>query len=94
MTACAIPAVVRRAEAGAPIVAILWGGAARTLKPHLGPIPRVESAHPSPLSASKGFFGSRPFSRVNPLLVERGGAARGLVAPAGIKLNPQPVSEL
>lgn len=73
VTACAIQALVRRAEAGAPIVAILWGNAARTLKPHLGPIPAVESAHPSPLSASKGFFGSRPFSRVNQLLVERGG---------------------
>ena len=73
VTACAIEALVRRAEAGAPIVAILWGNAARTLKPHLGPIPAVESAHPSPLSASRGFFGSRPFSRVNELLVARGG---------------------
>ena len=72
VTACAIQALVRRAEAGAPIVAILWGNAARTLKSHLGPIPAVESAHPSPLSASKGFFGSRPFSRVNQLLTERG----------------------
>jgi len=74
VTACAIQALVRRAEAGAPIVAVLWGNAARTLKPHLGPIPAVESAHPSPLSASRGFFGSRPFSKVNQLLVERGGA--------------------
>nr|WP_306461715.1 uracil-DNA glycosylase [Nocardioides humilatus] len=74
VTACAIEALVRRAEAGAPIAAILWGNAARTLKAHLGPIPAVESAHPSPLSASRGFFGSRPFSRVNQLLAERGGA--------------------
>lgn len=73
VTACAIAAVVRRAQAGAPIAAILWGRDAGTLKPHLGPIPWVESAHPSPLSASRGFFGSRPFSRVNQLLVERGG---------------------
>lgn len=73
VTACAIQAVVRRAEAGAPIAAILWGRDAQTLKAHLGPIPWVESAHPSPLSASRGFFGSRPFSRVNALLVERGG---------------------
>jgi uracil-DNA glycosylase len=74
VTACAIQAVVRRAAAGAPVAAILWGRDAGTLKPHLGPIPWVESAHPSPLSASRGFFGSRPFSRVNQLLVERGGS--------------------
>ena len=73
VTACAISALVRRAEAGSPIAAILWGNAARSLKPHLGPIPCVESPHPSPLSASRGFFGSRPFSRVNQLLVEQGG---------------------
>jgi uracil-DNA glycosylase len=73
VTACAIEAVVRRAQAGAPIAAILWGKDAQTLEAHLGPIPWVESAHPSPLSASRGFFGSRPFSRVNQLLVERGG---------------------
>ena len=73
VTACAIQAVVRRAEAGAAVAAILWGRDAQTLKPHLGPIPWVESAHPSPLSAARGFFGSRPFSRVNQLLVEQGG---------------------
>ncbi|WP_344772304.1 uracil-DNA glycosylase [Nocardioides panacisoli] len=74
VTACAIEALVRRAEAGAPLAAILWGSDARGLKQHLGPIPAVESPHPSPLSAYRGFFGSRPFSRVNELLVERGGA--------------------
>ncbi|THJ00547.1 uracil-DNA glycosylase [Nocardioides sp.] len=74
VTACAIQALVRRAEAGASAAAILWGRDAGTLKPHLGPIPWVESAHPSPLSASRGFFGSRPFSRVNQLLTERGEA--------------------
>ena len=47
----------------------------------------VESAHPSPLSASRGFFGSRPFSRVNQLLVERGGATGGLVAPRWNKVE-------
>ena len=73
VTACAIAALVRRAEAGAPLAAILWGNDARGLRPHLGPIPSVESPHPSPLSAHRGFFGSRPFSRVNQLLVERGG---------------------
>lgn len=73
VTACAIAALVRRADAGAPIAAILWGNDAQSLKPHLGRIPYVESAHPSPLAAYRGFFGSRPFSRVNQLLVERGG---------------------
>jgi uracil-DNA glycosylase len=82
VTACAIQAVVRRAEAGAPIAAILWGRDAQTLKPHLGSIPWVESPHPSPLSASRGFFGSRPFSRVNQLLVERGGQAVDWSLPA------------
>jgi uracil-DNA glycosylase len=40
----------------------------------LGPVPWVDSPHPSPLSASRGFFGSRPFSRVNQLLVDQGGS--------------------
>ncbi len=82
VTACAIEAVVRRAQAGAPVAAILWGRDAATLKPHLGPIPWVESAHPSPLSAHRGFFGSRPFSRVNQLLVERGGTPVDWTLPA------------
>lgn len=82
VTACAIQAVVRRAEQGAPIAAILWGRDAQTLKPHLGPIPWVESVHPSPLSAHRGFFGSRPFSRVNELLVERGGRPIDWALPA------------
>ncbi|WP_238694925.1 uracil-DNA glycosylase [Nocardioides caeni] len=73
VTACAIQAVVRRAETGTPMAAILWGNAARSLRPPLGSIPTVESVHPSPLSASRGFFGTRPFSRVNQLLVEQGG---------------------
>ena len=51
-----------------PFVAILWGRDAGTLKPMLGATPVIESAHPSPLSASRGFFGSRPFSRANDLL--------------------------
>ena len=54
-------------------MAILWGRDARNLVPMLGDVPYVESAHPSPLSARSGFVGSRPFSRANALLVERGG---------------------
>lgn len=62
------------AARGGPCAAILWGRDAQSLKPMLGPTPWVESAHPSPLSASRGFFGSRPFSRVDRLLEEQGGA--------------------
>jgi uracil-DNA glycosylase len=56
----------------APLVAILWGRDARTLVPLLDGAGYVESAHPSPYSAAGGFFGSRPFSRANQLLVQRG----------------------
>ena len=56
-----------------PLTAILWGRDAQSLKAELAPIPWVESAHPSPLSAYRGFFGSRPFSRVNRMLEEQGG---------------------
>jgi uracil-DNA glycosylase len=51
-----------------PLVAILWGRDARNLGPLLSGVPLVESAHPSPMSADQGFFGSRPFSRANRLL--------------------------
>ena len=61
------------AARGGPLVAILWGRNARNLKPLLGGVPAVESAHPSPLSARNGFFGSRPFTRANALLAEQGG---------------------
>lgn len=60
------------AERGGPLVAILWGRNARNLRPLLGDVPCIESAHPSPLSAHNGFFGSRPFSRANELLVGQG----------------------
>ena len=65
-------AITALAARGGPCVAILWGSDARKLKPLLAPIPVVESAHPSPLSAYRGFFGSRAFSRVNALLAEQG----------------------
>ncbi|GAA2292924.1 uracil-DNA glycosylase [Glycomyces scopariae] len=66
-------AIKALAERGGPAVAVLWGADARKLKDLLGPIPSIESAHPSPLSARRGFFGSKPFSRVNALLAEQGG---------------------
>ncbi|MHC6211131.1 uracil-DNA glycosylase [Rhodococcus ruber] len=70
VTEQAIRALVART---APLVAILWGRDAATLEPMLGDVPTVKSAHPSPLSASRGFFGSRPFSRANALLADQGG---------------------
>jgi uracil-DNA glycosylase len=57
-----------------PLVAILWGRDAGTLRPMLGTTPVIASAHPSPLSASNGFFGSKPFSRANELLSAAGAA--------------------
>lgn len=71
VTQTAIEALVAR---GGPLVAILWGRDARSLAPMLGRVPRIESAHPSPLSARAGFFGSRPFSRANELLAQQGAA--------------------
>ena len=65
-------AIAALVERGGPLVAVLWGRDAQSLRPALGGVPTVESAHPSPLSAHRGFFGSRPFSRVNALLAEQG----------------------
>lgn len=65
----AIDALVARER---PLVAILWGSQARSLAPRLGQVPRIESAHPSPMSADRGFFGSRPFSRANEHLAALG----------------------
>lgn len=69
VTETAIRALVAR---GGPLVAILWGRDAQSLQPMLGRTPVVKSPHPSPMSARHGFFGSRPFSRTNALLVEQG----------------------
>jgi uracil-DNA glycosylase len=71
VTECAIRALVNR---GQPMVAILWGRDAATLTPMLTgkDCVSIESPHPSPLSASRGFFGSRPFSRANDLLAQMG----------------------
>ncbi|WP_432084172.1 uracil-DNA glycosylase [Streptomyces sp. WAC 04229] len=60
------------AARGKPLVSMLWGRDARNLRPLLGDLPAIESAHPSPMSADRGFFGSRPFSRANDLLVGQG----------------------
>jgi uracil-DNA glycosylase len=73
VTSCAIDAIAAR---GGPRAAILWGNDARRLAPQLqaGGVGCVESPHPSPLSAYRGFFGSRPFSQVNALLAQQGGS--------------------
>ena len=72
VTEAAIRALVER---GGPLVAVLWGRDARSLVPMLADVPRVESAHPSPMSADRGFFGSRPFSRVDAALQQLGAEA-------------------
>lgn len=69
VTEAAVRALVARPG---PLVAVLWGRDAQNLGPLLGDTPQVASAHPSPMSADRGFFGSRPFSRVNALLTEQG----------------------
>jgi len=71
VTDAAVSALVAR---GGPLVAILWGRDAAKLTPLLGATPTITSAHPSPLSARNGFFGSRPFSRANALLAGQGAA--------------------
>lgn len=70
ITAAAIDALVARD--GEPFVAILWGKDAQSLEGSLIDVPIIASAHPSPMSADRGFFGSRPFSRANALLDELG----------------------
>ncbi|GGD71582.1 uracil-DNA glycosylase [Microbacterium murale] len=69
VTELAIRTLVAREQ---PLVAILWGRDAANLQPLLGDTPVIASAHPSPLSAHRGFFGSRPFSRANALLEQQG----------------------
>lgn len=65
-------AIAVLAERGGPLVAILWGRDAQSLASRLGSVPQIVSAHPSPLSASRGFFGSRPFSKADAALVAQG----------------------
>ncbi|MEI2276834.1 uracil-DNA glycosylase [Paenarthrobacter ilicis] len=75
ITTAAVTAVAKRTDAAGkrrPLVAILWGKDAEGVEPLLEGAPSIVSAHPSPLSASRGFFGSKPFSRTNDLLREQG----------------------
>ncbi len=81
-------------DRGLPLVAVLWGRSAQSLSSLLQQTPIVASAHPSPLSASRGFFGSRPFSAVNALLIEQGAQPiewAKITSPAAMP-DPQPSS--
>lgn len=84
VTEQAIRALVARDR---PLVAVLWGRDAQGLQPMLGDTPVVSSPHPSPLSASRGFFGSRPFSRVDAHLVDLGST------PVDWRVPPAPTSD-
>ena len=79
VTATAIHALAGR---GGPLVAILWGRDAISLESMLSPVPVIKSVHPSPLSASGGFFGSKPFSRANASLLAQGAAPIDWTIPA------------
>lgn len=77
------------ADRGGPVVAILWGRQAQSLQPLLGSVPVIASAHPSPLSAHRGFFGSRPFSRANAALQAQGGQPISWTLPSdGATVDP------
>jgi uracil-DNA glycosylase len=71
ITDAAIAGLVARDDE--PLVAILWGKDAQTLEDSLPDVPLIISAHPSPMSADRGFFGSKPFSRANEYLEDLGG---------------------
>lgn len=75
VTAAAVAALAKRKNPDGsrkPLVAVLWGKDAGNVRPLLDGVPAITSPHPSPLSASRGFYGSRPFSRVNELLLVQG----------------------
>ncbi|MFM6971359.1 MAG: uracil-DNA glycosylase [Rhodoluna sp.] len=59
-------------QLGRNLVAVLWGAQAQQLAPALCDCTVITAAHPSPLSARRGFFGSKPFSKTNQALVETG----------------------
>lgn len=67
-----IPQIIARLS-DRPRAGIFWGGPAQSYARHMGETDLVlTSAHPSPLSVYRGFFGSRPFSRVNQWLTDQG----------------------
>ncbi len=62
--------VIEKLASKKNVIFVLWGNYAKTKKPLIGNACIIESAHPSPLSASRGFFGSKPFSKINKMLEE------------------------
>lgn len=70
VTECALRALDNRSDQG--VVAVLWGNDAQTAQSFLPHSTVISSAHPSPLSASRGFFGSQPFSKTNEALAGLG----------------------
>ena len=89
VTQQAIEALVAR---GGPLVAILWGRNAQSLAPLLTNATIIASPHPSPLSASRGFFGSHPFSRANQALVSMGAEPVDWSLPSAQADRPDPHS--
>lgn len=79
VTDAVIAALVARKQ---PLVTVLWGKDAQKMAPKLEGTAVIESAHPSPLSASRGFFGSKPFSHVNGLLTSQGASPVNWALPA------------
>lgn len=53
-------------------VAILWGSHAQKMGSEFPDAHKIESVHPSPLSAYRGFFGSKPFTKCNQMLISSG----------------------
>ena len=80
VTECALTALNGRT--GSTLVALLWGNDAISAKPFLTEAVVIESVHPSPLSASRGFFGSKPFSKVNTALEKLGQAPINWALPS------------
>jgi uracil-DNA glycosylase len=68
----AITEVIIREVASRGAVGILWGGNAQQMSDYFDSSRVVKSAHPSPLSAYRGFFGSKPFSQCNSMLEQIG----------------------
>ena len=68
----AITDVIIREVASKGAIGILWGGNAQQMSDYFDDSRVIKSAHPSPLSAYRGFFGSKPFSQCNAMLTENG----------------------
>ena len=79
----ALTAEVLARLADTPRAYLLWGAKAQKAAADVDPLQnlKIETAHPSPLSARRGFFGARPFSRVNAWLQARGGQAINWAGP-------------